>query len=488
MKGYKHLPRSTPEAEGISSSQIVELLNAMELNGIELHNMMIAVNGKIIFKACNYPYREDIPHIIHSMTKAFTNTAVAKAYSEGLIKLSDKVVSFFEDEYLPENPSQNLLDMTIENLITMRCGHNREISGSEWRPLKSSWIQAFFKEPVVHKPGEYFCYSSACSYMLSAIVQKVTGMTAHDYLRQGFLDKLGMREFTWDISPEGICSGGNGISLCIEDIMKLGIVYQQDGVWEGEQLIDKEWVDRAFGRIDPIEPPEGELPYNYHWYQFGDLYTASGIFGQNCMVIPKLNMVVGVTAAVREWEKVPEVVNKYLVEPHIAGTQNKVDAAEILKNKAERMTLLSEKKSVSNSYQFSIREEVYYSEENVDNIVKISFRQPSNDLLIFTMKDHRGSHTVHCGLDCWKTASSSITGYYLHHQYQPEQALIVAAAWWETPTRLRMEWRYPEMAFCDYLTFDFSEDMTEVVMNRRVNVNTQDMKREPLLAKRRTLL
>lgn len=494
MKEYKHLTRSTPEAEGISSYQLVELLDGMELNNIELHNIMVAVNGKIIFEGCNYPYREDIPHIIHSMTKAFTNTAVAKAYSEGLLKLSDKVVSFFEDEaeqYLPDNPSQNLLDMTVEDLITMRCGHNREISGSEWRPLKTSWIKAFFEEQVVHKPGDYYCYSSACSYMLSAIVQKVSGKTAHDYLREGFLDKLGIREFTWDVSPEGICSGGNGISICIEDIVKLGIIYQQDGVWEGEQLIEKEWVDRAFGRINALEPQginilQGlKIPYNYHWFQFDDLYTASGIFGQNCMVIPKLNMVVGVTAAVRNWERVPEVVNEYLVKPHISGTQTKINVAETLANKGKRMNLLYNVKSVDNSPRFTFQETVYYVDNHPDKITEISFREIDQDILIFTMKDHRGSHTVHCCLDKWNKSASSITGNYLHHQYQPDQSIIFAAAWWNTPTCLRMEWRYPEMTFCDYLSFDFSYDMSEVEMNRWVNVNTQDLKREPLIVKKK---
>lgn len=132
-KDYDYLPRTTPESAGIPTSLISAWLHHFERNHVEIHNMMIAMNGKIICSVHNHPYREDIPHIIHSLTKAFTNTAVAKAYSEDLISLSDKVVDFFQDDgddYLPTEPTDNLLKMTIEDLITMRSGHGREISGS----------------------------------------------------------------------------------------------------------------------------------------------------------------------------------------------------------------------------------------------------------------------------------------------------------------------------------------------------------------------
>lgn len=484
---YDHLPRTAPESVGIATSQISALLNRFEKNNVEIHNMMIAVDGEIIHSVNYHPYREDIPHMIHSLTKAFTNTAVAKAYSEGLLSLSDHVIDFFKDceeDYLPENPHENLLEMTIEDLITMRSGHGREISGSEWRPIKTSWIKEFFKEPVPYKPGEYYCYSSANSYMLSAIVQKVIGKTAHQYLRDGFLDKLGFREFSWDVSPEGINSGGNGMSLCIEDIMKLGIVYQQNGQYKGEQLISAKWIDRAFGRVKESQLMDQKVPYNYHWFEYGDLYTASGIFGQNCMIIPKLKMVIGVTAATKNWQDVPKLTNQYFIEPLLKGNQLKTEK----RVDDNQFSLMKKVKSVQSAPILPIEEKVYnVIGEHPDNIRNISLRQLHDETIVFTMNDHRGSHSVHNTLDGWHYGVTSITGNYLHHQYQPDQALVVSSAWWSDTHTLRMEWRYPEMAFCDYLSFSFSDDYREVEMNRWVNVNTQDLKREPFHASLRML-
>lgn len=354
--------------------------------------------------------------------------------------------------------------------------------------IKNKLDSSFFEEPVPYKPGEHYCYSSANSYMLSAIVQKVTGITAHQYLRDGFLDKLGIREFTWDLSPEGINSGGNGITMCIEDIMKLGVVYQQNGCYKGEQLIRADWVDRAFGRVGAEKLPNQSVPYNYHWFEYGDLYTSSGIFGQNCMVIPKLNMVIGVTAATKKWQDVPKLTNKYLIEPLLKDSHGRINTQETTDDKIFEQTLTEEKKSIQGAPRLNIQEQIYTVVGNhPDHITQISFRQLHDDTIVFTMNDHRGNHAVHNTLDGWHYGTTSITGNYLHHQYQPEQAIVVSSAWWSEPHILHMEWRYPEMAFCDYLSFKFSPGYQQVEMNRWVNVNTQDLIRKPLTAELKSI-
>ncbi len=71
----------------------------------------------------------------------------------------------------------------------------------------------------------------------------------------------------------------------------------------------------------------------------------------------------------------------------------------------------------------------------------------SEDKVIFWMKDNRGTHFVEAGLDCWIHGKTSMTGGYLHHQYEMDEMKIAACAYWKSENVLMMEWRYPEMAF-----------------------------------------
>lgn len=132
----KHmLLRSTPEKEGIDSGLLIDFLNEMEKEGAEIHGIMVAVNQKVIFEAYNAPYRADIPHILHSYTKTFTNTAAALAYTHGLLRLEDKVLSYFPQ--YADGANEYLKALTLRDLITMRSGQERGIGGNEWRDRKS---------------------------------------------------------------------------------------------------------------------------------------------------------------------------------------------------------------------------------------------------------------------------------------------------------------------------------------------------------------
>lgn len=486
---YEYLPRSTPEFEGVSREYYHELLKHLKQNDVEVHNLYSTINGKVVFTFDNLPYSNDRPHILHSLTKLFTNTAVAQANQEGLINLTDKVVSFFEDDSdikLPDDLTENAKAMTIEDLITMRSGHDREISGSEWRPLKTSWTEAFFKEPVVHTPGKHYCYSSACSYLLSAIVQKVTGKSAHKYLEDGILRKLGIDSFTWDISPEGVNSGGNGITLRVEDVLKIALLYSQNGKWNGEQLLNEDWVNRAFGRSHNKAKEDNQTKYNFHLFEYGDVYTASGIFGQNAMIIPKLNMVVVVFAATVDWETVPIITNEKFVQPLLKKNDSR---EKELSNKGASDIFIVDslqhgKKSKKMIQPFNTHISSYLIDENEDNIEKLGFQMLDSETLIFHMKDDRGYHKVHMKIDEWSSCVSSITGNYLHHQYQSNNAHLVTKAWWETNSLLCMEMRFIGTSFCDYYMISFDGNYQNLKMKRFVNVNTQATERKEIYGKR----
>src|SRR5271154_3387863 len=173
--------RAQPEARGVSSRSILAFLDDVRGANVELHSFMLYRRGDVIAEGWWDPYRAERIHMMHSLTKSVTACAVGLAMADGRFGLHDKVIAFFKDE-LPATVSDNLAAMTVEDLLTMRTGHAAMTSGSVWRQINTSWIAEFFKIPVVYTPGTRYVYTSAATYMLSAIVSKTTGMATRDYL------------------------------------------------------------------------------------------------------------------------------------------------------------------------------------------------------------------------------------------------------------------------------------------------------------------
>jgi CubicO group peptidase (beta-lactamase class C family) len=464
------LPRVTPESKGISSRYLLDLINEFEKRNIELHSLLVAVDGQVVFEGYYNPYNPDDPYIIHSLTKIFTNAAAGIAFSEGRLKFTDKVVDYFPDR-VPKDASANLKAMTFFDLITMRSGHGREISGNEWRPLKTSWLDAFMKEPVPYKPGTRYQYSSGNSYLVSAMVQKAMGMTAEDVIREKLVRKLGMARFSWQKSPEGINPGGNGIMVTPMDLLKVGILYQQKGMWQGERLLTEEWCDYSLGYKGAFN--DGQIVYNLHWWNRDGILVAAGVFGQEIAIIPELNMVVGITAGTAATSaEIASVIKDTVVRPTLADPTRQYDGkyTAILKAKGERLNLLPRAVATDSPLAGRISGRTFRIAGNVDGISEITLAF-SQDRVTYTMKDPRGTHTVVNGLGSWITGSTTMTGNYLHHQYQNPVQKIVASARWVDDHTLQLDWTHPEMAFRDLLTLKLTENTLSMV--RSVNINSK---------------
>ncbi len=465
------LPRATPESKGINSLYIMEMVNEYEKRNLEQHSILVAVDGQVIFEGHYMPYGPDNPYIIHSLTKLFTNTAAGIAFTQGKLKLTDKVVDYFPN-LVPKDASENLKAMTVKDLITMRSGHDREISGNEWRPLKTSWLEAFMKEPVPHKPGTKYKYSSGNSYMLSAMVQKATGKTCEQLLLETVVPKLGIKQFSWMKSPEGICSGGNGVMVTPEDILKIGILYQQKGMWNGERLLTEEWCDRSFGLVDDYN--DTQTKYGYHWWKRDGGYTAAGVFGQVLTVIPSLNMVISMTGGYAPPSSATYAVIKdtLLARTKADGDNRKYDDkyTQILKSKGDRLNLAERVEYTTSPLVAKISGKTFTIAENKDGITKIKL-DFNKDSVNYVMTDQRGTHNIKCGLGSWISGATTMTGNYLHHQYQNPSQKVVASATWVDANTLKMTWTYPEMAFRDFLTIKLTDNTISMV--RSVNVNSK---------------
>ena len=310
------LPRAeTPDSVASATDKFFSEASA---DSLDVHSMMIVKDGKVIFSKWQSEGVDSVPHVLHSVSKTFTATAVGLAIADGKMKLTDKVIDFFPDK-LPAEVSDNLKAMTVRDLLTMSCGHDDDPTGV-CRDAED-WVKAFLAYPVKHQPGTFYCYNSLGTYMLSAIVQKVTGEKVVDYLTPRLFEPLHIDKPRWDESPQGINAGGWGLYLKTEDLAKMGQLLLQKGEWNGKQVIPADWVEemskkqvesvnpgtrleQAAERGMTVETSDWMQGYGYQmWRCRPGCYRADGANGQYIIVVPDKNAVIAITSNVQDLQK-----------------------------------------------------------------------------------------------------------------------------------------------------------------------------------------
>ncbi len=315
----KALPRSTPEAEGVSSEGISNYLKAVKQSGQDLHSMMIVRHGKVVAENWFGDNASDKNHIMNSVSKTFTATAIGFAVAENRLKVTDKVISFFPND-LPETVSPYLAELQIRDLLTMSVGHDQDPT-SKIRNQNGSWERLFLALPIEHKPGTKFVYNTIGTYMLSAIVQKVTGEKVIDYLYPRLFRPLGITSAEWNISPTGVNTGGWGLYIKTEDMAKMGQFFLQKGKWNGKQLLPEAWFDEATSSKITKVPDKGETidpdwvqGYCYQmWRCRYNAYRADGAAGQFIIVLPDKDAVIVTTANLDDMQAEINLIWEYIL-------------------------------------------------------------------------------------------------------------------------------------------------------------------------------
>lgn len=309
------LLRSTPEAQGISSEDIRTFVEMADKKINTMHSFMLVRHGHVVAECWWAPESRDKPHILWSLSKSFTSTAVGLAVAERKLNIDEKVLKFFP-ENAPSKPSANLNAMRVRDLLTMSTGQDPVIRLTG----QDVWTEKFLEHPVPHKPGTHFRYNSAATYMLSAIVQKQTGEKVVDYLGPRLFDPLGISTPKWETSPQGVTIGGYGLFLRTEDIAKFGQLYLQNGKWNGKQIVPAKWIAAATSKqVDNDQSvvypkTDWQVGYGFQFWQCRhDAYRGDGKDGQFCLVLPKQDAVIAMTADCRQMQDQLDLVWKYLL-------------------------------------------------------------------------------------------------------------------------------------------------------------------------------
>ena len=477
------LQRSTPEAEGVSSNGINNFIDAVSKSKHELHSFMILRHGKVVSEGWWNPYRNDLKHTLYSTSKSFTASAIGFAISEGKLSVDDKVISFFPED-LPAVVSTNLAELKVKDLLSMSVGHEKEASTIV--ATSNNWVKDFLNTPIKYQPGTKFLYNSPATYMLSAIVQKVTGQKVVDYLKPRLFDPLGINGMDWEIDPKGINTGGWGLRLKTEDMAKFGQLFLQKGKWNGKQILPASWVEEASTMKIMQDPNATQVRkdssdwlqgYCYQmWRCRNNGFRADGANGQFIIVLPEKDAVIAITAEAPDMQGEINLIWKYLLP---AFQDKKLPSnpklLESLKEKIASLALPISTKNTHSTMESIISGKKYsvISGEKSFQGLSVEFK---NNTCIMSLITDSTTHKIPFGLGKWELSETTKFGPYLVARAKANRVGLpifkVAGSYeWKDDKTLEMTLRYIESPHTETITCIFNNDKVNIDIQNIFNKN-----------------
>lgn len=303
-----------PESAGISSAGVLRFLDALEKKGLQEHAVCVIRHGKVVLQYAWAPYREDEPHMLFSMSKAFTSCAAGIAIREGRLWLDSPVLPLLKDD-LAQSLPDSMERITLRHLLTMTSGLSPE--GDKVMGDDVNWAERILSFPLVSEPGETFRYHTMASYLLSLVIQRAVGETICDYLTPRLFNKLGISAPRWGISPQGAACGGTGLYLTVHDVALFGQMLLNGGVFNGERILDATFLQEAV-RPQADSSTHGIGPdwtggYGYQfWPSRHGRYRADGMNGQVCLVAPDKNAVIATVSGLPDLNAHMEILHGFL--------------------------------------------------------------------------------------------------------------------------------------------------------------------------------
>jgi CubicO group peptidase (beta-lactamase class C family) len=451
------LKRTNPEAEGIPSSAVLDFIQAVEQHTHPLdavQGFMLLRHGNVAAEGWWAPYDPQHPHSLYSLSKSFTSTAIGLAVAEKRLTVDDPVLKFFPDE-APANPSKNLKAMRVRHLLSMNTGHKEDTTQRIFRGPDDNWARAFLSLPIEYQPGTWFVYNTAATYMLSAIITRLTGESLLDYLRPRLLDPLGIENPTWETDPRGVNLGGTGLHIKTEEIARFGQMYLQKGTWQGKRIVPEAWIAEATkatsDNSNTQTNPDWSVGYGYQfWRCQHNAYRGDGAFGQYCIVMPEQEAVLTMISGVQNMQTVLDKVWEHLLpamQPKALPTDS--PSYNQLCDKLAALSLPLVNGQASSPIAEQSFGKTYKLQSNHLNLqsVAIQFGDSGNTLIF---RDERGEHWIQIGTSTWLKGITDIRA-------RGEEPITACGAWTADDT-YEVRVCCTEDAYCPVFRFHYTSD------------------------------
>lgn len=302
----------------LSSAAFQAFLDGLCAVGTQFHSMLIYENNVLKLSWSLEPYRCEDVREQYSLSKLFTSTAIGAAYDRGLLDVEDKVVSFFPEYQELWSGDPRWQRMTVHHLLTMNSGHENCVMPA--MAFSQDSVRSFFESPLQYEPGSFFCYNTGATCLLAEIVKRATGMAAPQWLEHTLFASMDIREYAWKTCSDGRCQGGTGLCLSSVDVAKLGLLYANDGLWNGEQLLSPRWIEMASSsRVSNHDngTPDWSCGYGYQfWQNSRGGFRGDGAFGQICAVLPEKQLVCVLMAECDEMDDEIQLLWTFLDHMH----------------------------------------------------------------------------------------------------------------------------------------------------------------------------
>ncbi len=306
------LRRVAPELVGVSSLRLVNMLNELESEGrAKIHGILVVKDGRVICEASAPGYSIGLWHLSHSMSKTVTGMAIGLLVDDGVLNLGERLTDIFP-EYSYADP--RFADITVAHLLSMSSG----VSFSEIGVVtETEWTTAFFGSGLNFAPGERFAYNSMNSYILAKIAVRRSGKSLTALVAERIFAPLGIRQYFWELGPEGVEKGGFGLYLSAESWAKLGLMMLGGGSYMGRRILSERWVSESLITRGVSPEETGEFNYGYHlWvHRRSDEFLFNGMLGQNVWVCPSNGIVTVINSGNNElFQESPalHIIRKYL--------------------------------------------------------------------------------------------------------------------------------------------------------------------------------
>ncbi|WP_236292711.1 serine hydrolase domain-containing protein [Paenibacillus allorhizoplanae] len=301
-------PTSTPEAQGLYSATLAKTFDVFHDHGV--HSIAVIRNGVWVADACKEGIQSGILQDMKSVTKSVTSALIGIALAEGKLKTIEQRLATFYPE-LENDPLKSKIQ--LKHLLSMTSGlswnNDQEESSTEMMHAPD-WVAYILNRPAQHEPGVVFNYSNGDAHLLSAVIEKVTGMSMFEYAKSRLFEPLGILNVNWNHDHQGITIGAWALALSLEDMAKLGLLYLNEGQWEGKSIIPQSWIRTSFMKRITLNYSNGtQGSYGYYWWTKSlakglnkgsrkemDIFYASGSGGRRIFGIPELKMIVALTA------------------------------------------------------------------------------------------------------------------------------------------------------------------------------------------------
>ena len=475
-------PRASPESQGVSSAAIRDFVAAANASGISWHSFMLLRHGHVVAEGWWSPYAASFVHSLYSLSKSFTSTAIGLLVKEGKLDIHAKVVSFFPKD-LPEQLPENLQLMTVRHLLTMNTGH-----GEDTMPKMSAasepWVRTYLAQPVPYAPGSHFLYNTGNTYMLGAILYQVTGLTLEQYLGPRLFQPLGISDYDWETSPQGLNTAGYGLRVKTEDIARLGQLYLQKGKWGDAVILPAAWVEEATSYQTSSQTGNADWSQGYG-YQFWrcthGAFRGDGAYGQYCIVMPEQDAVLAVTSQTPDMQHSLNIIWEHLLPGMQAGVlaENLPLSSELKKDLAA-LSMPVVQGVLSSPLLSELNGKKWTIAENVFGVVSLvfSFSTTGVQLAMGTV-DKVATYTF--GWEHWVLNGPREPYVFGVKGVFPMPSRVAGTATWMNEHTLQLNLRMVEAIFGDRILCTFDKELLSVsFLNSLAEVSKVEDRRKGL--------